>query len=216
MGGTTENSLHTNWHRSGLTLLASGETIQPWGVTPSPIRSGLWMGRVCRLRLQLTTEADCPDGGSSAIGARLGGLVIAYLLQTSEFDVAMDKKNGMRFLNVDLDIRGSDDLTLLVKELEPYAFSLNPYELKVVSLEVNSARDLSLVEAIEKFHFAYTTLSDHARALWQAAESRSFNAGFELSAEMKHSHIYFPESVVRVAAEMNARLEVTLYKQVGS
>lgn len=125
----------------------------------------------------------------------------------------MVKNAEIRFLNVDLDVRGSGELPLLLRELEPFAFVLNPSELNCASLEVRTDKALSLDETIEQFHIAYLNLSDSARGIWHRADYRSFSAGFEVSDDCIQVCFFFSESSITIAAEMHTRIDVTLYKK---
>ena len=121
------------------------------------------------------------------------------------------------FLNVDLDIRSNSNLEPLVAALGKRVINLATYRSKrtyyaylELSSEVKSAD-----AAIRAFCRLIESLPDVERNLWNSAKIREFNIGVQSGDEPHSFGIALEERTVKSAAEVGARIALTLYGRIS-
>src|SRR5258708_38519155 len=119
------------------------------------------------------------------------------------------------FLNVDLDIYSKSNLQPLVTAMGKKVHVLFVGRIKRTYQAHLELRESGLSESadsiIRGFCVLIRALPKAALELWNAAKVRDFNVGVE-AAMQPHSHeIALASKTVRAAAEVNARIVLTVY-----
>ena len=115
-----------------------------------------------------------------------------------------------RFLNIDLDIVGENNLAPLLDALEPAAYVLNPGPEPLATLELNE-QERSVDDALAVFCAALEALPPDARAVWDACTKRVFNIGIESADEPYASEFNISAANVGRVAGLGAAITVTVY-----
>jgi hypothetical protein len=117
-----------------------------------------------------------------------------------------------RFLNVDLELRASKELSELAKAFEPGAMILS-----CIALEDGYLANLELAEqpadaeiAIREFVALIQKLSPHALALWNDAR-RDFSIGVDAGSIPSSFELGLTPEVLRLAADVGARITFVVY-----
>lgn len=124
----------------------------------------------------------------------------------------------MKFLNVDVEIRDSADLTSLREALEAVDESVHPlycgedgdggwmlsFEVSVESADDPDAVAAACCTVLER-------LPDEARARWAAAEDRVFDFGYDAIAESRIAQPMLSVGTLSRLADLGARLAVSVY-----
>jgi len=131
------------------------------------------------------------------------------------FDViqTMPETEISGFLNVDLDLESSEDLTVLLQAMQPAAFCLHAEcsgQGSVARLELGGDLD-EADSAIGAFVALVDSLSGDARALWDRATIRDFNVGIQASSEHGPYTLAVQPRTLESAARVGARLVVSVY-----
>ena len=115
------------------------------------------------------------------------------------------------FLNVDLDIESTADLTPLVEALEPHAYSLERPPGRA-SFELNgSVSPMNPEPLILEFVRLVRGLQQSARAVWTGASRRVLDIGIQSRRRpMQDAYRLAPETL-RAVAEVDAEIVVTIY-----
>ena len=114
-----------------------------------------------------------------------------------------------RFLNVDLDLRSSQDLTPLLDTLQPHAHTIHD-EPGLTSLELNEhAADVESTLLV--FVAAIEALPAPARALWDRCEERAFDVGIEGGLTPHSTTFPVTASTLEKLARLGATLRFTIY-----
>jgi hypothetical protein len=118
---------------------------------------------------------------------------------------------GRFFLNVDLDVESSDDLTPLAKALEPTAFALERPPGRA-SFELNEPVSPQGPEPlILEFARLVNDLPPPVREIWNRASRRVFDIGLQSSRRpFQETHRLAP-ATLRAAADVDAEIAVTVY-----
>ena len=117
------------------------------------------------------------------------------------------------FLNVDLELRATKELTELVKAFEPGAMALNCVALEdgyLANLEL-ATQPTEAEAAIRSFVRSVETLPPRARELWDQASTRDFSIGVEAGSTPSNFQIALTPAVLRLAAEVGARITFVVY-----
>jgi hypothetical protein len=118
-----------------------------------------------------------------------------------------------RFLNVDLDLRATFDLTELVAAFEPDAFALHCRPLEgafFANLELGV--DSPTPEAaIRSFVSLVERLPPRARALWNGASQRAFSIGVDAGSSPSRFELVLSPDVLRLAADVGAHVIFVVY-----
>lgn len=123
----------------------------------------------------------------------------------------MGQKNATQFLNVDLDIQVKSGLKELLEALGPAVTDLGRESEDFASVEVNTAKSLTIDETILAFYNIIQALPPRARAIWESAESRCFDIGIQ-GGDHPHQTRYLlsQESMARIAS-LKADIAITVY-----
>lgn len=118
------------------------------------------------------------------------------------------------FLNVDLDLESTEDLSPLISALSPIAFALHSEGQTMIlrcTLELNDGDPPDADSAIREFAQALLALSPDIRHIWDRATLRRFSIGIA-AGSTPHSFIVTvqPLTLQRVAA-LGASIEVAIY-----
>ncbi len=124
--------------------------------------------------------------------------------------VSDNEPEPTRFANVDLDVRGANDLGPLIVALGGKVILIHHQPGVFVSFEwsnCGSGPDDTIVGLLDLIE----ALEPPARQAWDNADQRAFNIGINAGAE-PYSSIYAvkPQTLKRLAA-VNGMLEVTVY-----
>jgi hypothetical protein len=118
------------------------------------------------------------------------------------------------FLNVDLDLESTEDLSPLISALKPIAFALHSEGQTVVlrcTLELNHGNPPDADSAIREFAQALLALSPDIRRIWDSATVRRFSIGIA-AGNTPHSFIITvrPLTLQWVSA-LGASIEIAVY-----
>ncbi len=117
------------------------------------------------------------------------------------------------FMNVDLDVRSSDDCTPLTNALSSCAYNLrdgHPGCLTSPSYEIND--EVSDPEqVIARFCDALEHLPTAVRGLWNAATVREFNIGLEGGFHPHASEWRLSNKLLRRISALGASVGITVY-----
>jgi hypothetical protein len=123
----------------------------------------------------------------------------------------MTNSVGSFFLNVDLDIESSEDLTPLVRALEPKAFALERPEGRA-SFELNAEVSPASPEPlILEFTRLIHELPPPARAVWDRASRRVFDIGVQSRRHPNDETHRLTSATLRAVADVDAEIAVTIY-----
>lgn len=115
------------------------------------------------------------------------------------------------FMNVDLDVQSGEDLTPLVRALEPMAVALERPE-GMASFELNNAvSPTDPAELIADFVQLIVGLPPQARAAWDRAERRVFDIGLQSGRHPQSETHHLSGQLLRAAADIGADIAVTPY-----
>jgi hypothetical protein len=121
------------------------------------------------------------------------------------------------FLNVDLDVSGTEDLSPLVQALHPAIFELHTgrgrsgYETHLELASRASARTSDADATIKRFVKLLTVLPPRARGLWERARQRDFNIGIQGGSEPHAFELGLRPETLQAVARLGARIVVTVY-----
>lgn len=125
----------------------------------------------------------------------------------------MNDETRTRFLNVDLELHASQDLTELVKAFEPSAFALHCMPVEdgyFANLELD-AQPHEPEAAIRTFVRLVESLPRRARALWNGAAKRSFSIGVAAGSMSSSLELALTPAALRLAADVGARIVFVVY-----
>jgi hypothetical protein len=117
------------------------------------------------------------------------------------------------FLNVDLELRDTKELTELVKALEPGTMALSCLAVAdgyFANLEL-ATQPTEAEAAIRSFVHLIETLPPPARELWNRASRRDFSIGVEAGSTPSTFEIALTPAVLRLAADVGARITFVVY-----
>ena len=121
------------------------------------------------------------------------------------------------FLNVDLEVQSREDLSLLAAELESRAcllhFQQEPGANFLVVEREDEPSGPGLEATVVDLCTLVETLSPPARALWDRADLRVLDAGFDAVSGSPLAFFSMPPSLLRRVAAIGARLAVTVYPE---
>jgi hypothetical protein len=116
------------------------------------------------------------------------------------------------FLNVDLDLRSTVDLTELARALEPGALTLACRAVDggyVASFEI-AGHATDAESTIRRLLALVDALPSQARLLWNQTE-RDFSIGLRAGSRESRFELALPPDVVKLVAGIGASLSVTVY-----
>lgn len=119
-----------------------------------------------------------------------------------------------RYLNVDLDIAGAFDLDNIIRELEPFAFVLNPGPQPFATLELHEQCETPEA-AVTAFHRAITALSADARSAWSNLDRRTLNIGFQAGSKPYSTEFALSSGAIDLIAAISAEVVFTIYGSDG-
>ncbi len=117
------------------------------------------------------------------------------------------------FLNVDLELTSDQPLTALTDVLAPAMFLLHstdesPYR---ANLELEGMDAPSLAITVERILAILESLSDDARAAWDAATARVLHVGIQSGLQPHAMTFALPAQVLARIASLNAAITTTVY-----
>ena len=125
----------------------------------------------------------------------------------------MSDATETHFINVDLEVRSTVDLTELVQAFEPGAWALNCTAFEdgyMANLELAIDPD-EPEAAIRSFVALIRGLPDGARKLWDGASRRDFSIGVEGGLTPFCFELALTADVLKLAAEVGARIVFAVY-----
>ena len=115
------------------------------------------------------------------------------------------------FLNIDLDLESTEDLSLLVKEFGTKAIVMRAgFEngLYVASFETVKH---GLNEMIAEYGALVEGLSDEAKKLWGGCRLRRFDIGYESGAQPLNFHSSISNASLSILHALGTDLVITIY-----
>src|SRR5215471_18348228 len=125
-------------------------------------------------------------------------------------DETVDGEPSRFFLNVDLDIDSSDDVTALVKAFEPHAYALERPAGRA-SFELSKVDAAGPEPIIVEFVRLVTDLPPIARGIWDRASRRVFDIGLQSSRAPHYETHRLTAETLRAVAAIGAEIAVTIY-----
>jgi hypothetical protein len=125
----------------------------------------------------------------------------------------MKDRTKTYFRNVDLEVRSMEDLTELVRALEPGVTELSCMPLDegyLANVELAS-QPTEADKAIRSFVGLIEQLPPRARDLWNRASVRDFSIGIEALPTPSTFEIVLPPEVLKLAADLRARITFVVY-----
>jgi hypothetical protein len=119
------------------------------------------------------------------------------------------KTTPTEFLNVDLDIRTKQGLSVLLSELEVSMLVLNKTET-TASLELANGGD-RLDEVIVALVHVVQQLSEGARSIWDQCDNRRFNIGFKGGSMPPENQFLLSSETVALLASVCGEIAITIY-----
>ncbi len=120
---------------------------------------------------------------------------------------------GIRFLNVDLDLKSRDDLAPLVARLGTRVVEIHSRKERgfhYVSLELSEQRYANPDACIARFAALVLALPAPAKLLWDHASQRQFNIGIEAAAGDRYEAVIKAPTLALVA-QLRGEVAVTVY-----
>jgi hypothetical protein len=125
----------------------------------------------------------------------------------------MKDETRTHLLNVDLEVRGAQELDELVSALEPDAIALN-----CMAFENGYLANLELVTqptdaeaAIRSFVALIERLPPRAGELWNDAAVRDFSIGVQAGSTASSFELALTPAVLKLAADVRARITFVVY-----
>ncbi|MGI8668415.1 MAG: hypothetical protein ACR2J3_01055 [Aridibacter sp.] len=151
--------------------------------------------------------------------------------------VRVRRKEDFHFINVDLELKSSDDIKPLIKELEKddQALSMNlhlyekdepvfPYysvTFEIGSYDVSKSFDdeNELIGGVDvhlvEFCRIVENLSKKTRKIWDKCESKDFDVGFQSGNTSKSFRTLIQAETIKRCAELGASISLTVYPQIN-
>jgi hypothetical protein len=123
----------------------------------------------------------------------------------------MNDSHVTRLLNVDLDIRASTGLEVLLHALGSSVVVLNNDDPTFASVEIGSMDPQSIDEAVLLFFHVIQSLPETARDIWANAQVRSFNVGIQSEAHPHSAEFPVSARTLSLLQELNAEVVLTVY-----
>ncbi len=117
------------------------------------------------------------------------------------------------FLNVDLELRGEDDLSDLVRAFEPDAYALHctrDGQGYFANLELSS-HPANAEVGIRSFVDLVHKLSPEARAAWNQVLTRDFSIGVAAGSDARSFEVGVTPAVLRIAADVGSGIVFVVY-----
>jgi hypothetical protein len=114
------------------------------------------------------------------------------------------------FLNVDLDVASTEDLTPLLRALEPVAYALER-PAGLASFELGDPTPTQPEPLILEFVRLISGLPAEARGIWERATKRTFDIGMQSSHEPAQASYRLSAETLRAAADIGAEIAITVY-----
>ena len=115
-----------------------------------------------------------------------------------------------RFLNVDLDVRGSNDLTPLTAAVGDALYVLHHEAGVFASFELNESL-ATPAEAINKLIDHLEKLPTPARDAWDRADKRSFNVGIGAADRPYSTEYALPPQTLQRVVSIGGEIAITIY-----
>ena len=124
--------------------------------------------------------------------------------------------NTTRFLNLDLDLESTTDLSPLVDYLGERVIVLcnepvGDHFRLCLEPGGDLSHDFDPSECIDHFATLLNTLPLEIRSLWDSCESKVFDFGFESGLEPFHFSSSLPVSAVRSISSLGGEIKITIY-----
>ncbi|MBL9174761.1 MAG: hypothetical protein JNL10_14585 [Verrucomicrobiales bacterium] len=121
------------------------------------------------------------------------------------------------FLNVDLEVHSGEDLSPLAAEFEARAcvlhFEQRPGANSLVVEREDEPSGPGLEATLSDLCDLVESLSPPARGLWDRADLRVLDAGFDAAPGRPLAQFSVPPSLLRRVVAVNARIAVTVYPE---
>ena len=120
---------------------------------------------------------------------------------------------NIKFLNVDLDIQSSQDISLMLKELGEKIFILHHEQQEnyyFARLEINIDAP-NADETINYFCDLIENLSEDSQNIWDACFSKVFDIGYESGNQPNYFTSKINPVTVKRIANIDAGLNITIY-----
>ncbi len=125
----------------------------------------------------------------------------------------MSGDSPTHFLNLDLVLRSSSDLTSLAEHFGKHIFVLSRGQVEgafLLALEA-SIDGLSPEEGIQRFLQLIDAMPTEQRTIWDRCSSRTFDFGFQAGCNASPCQLKIGPAVLRELAERGVTVEVTIY-----
>jgi len=116
----------------------------------------------------------------------------------------------LRFINVDLDVESTEELSLLVEAMGPHSYSLERPPGQA-SFEINEASPNDPEVVILEFIQIVKSLPPAARKVWDGASKRVFDIGMQSGRHPSRVSCNIGVETLREAADIEADIAITIY-----
>lgn len=120
--------------------------------------------------------------------------------------------SNVRFLNVDLEVRGANDLQPLIDDLGDDVINLyagRVHDHYLATFEARHSGDAN--ELIEHLCHLIENLAPDARSIWNEASSKVFDIGYEAGFGPKSYESTLRPETLAAVARVDGALRVTIY-----
>lgn len=117
----------------------------------------------------------------------------------------------IEFLNIDLDIESKEDISPIVEEWEGKITVFRNDKAEEGYFASFETQCSGVEEIINEYVRLVNSLSEKSREIWDRAEKRTFDFGFESGTEPNNFNVKMDQLLIQKLADIGGGITITIY-----